>query len=95
MQKIMPPSVPGKLVRGGEIVYDGPTVCELGVFGISLRRYGSNSSSNESGKDEDGNGDEEILLNKVVGHILRAKSVQTDEGGVAAGYAFLSSPRVV
>ncbi len=92
MQKIMPPSVPGKLVRGGEIVYDGPTVCELGVFGISLRRY---SSGNESGKDEDGNGDEDILLNEVVGHILRAKSVQTDEGGVAAGYAFLSSPRVV
>ena len=92
MQKIMPPSVPGKLVRGGEIVYDGPTVCELGVFGISLRRY---SSGNESGKDEDGNDDEDILLNKVVGHILRAKSVQTDEGGVAAGYAFLSSPRVV
>ena len=82
MQKIMPPSVPGKLVRGGEIVYDGPTVCELGVFGISLRRYG-------------GIGDDDVLLNKVVGHILRAKSVQTDEGGVAAGYAFLSSPRVV
>ena len=85
MQKIMPPSVPGKLVRGGEIVYDGPTVCELGVFGISLRRYGGND-------DDD---DDDILLNKVVGHILRAKSVQTDEGGVAAGYAFLSSPRVV
>lgn len=85
MQKIMPPSVPGKLVRGGEIVYDGPTVCELGVFGISLRRYGGND-------DDD---DDDILLNKVVGHILRAKSVQTDEGGVAFGYAFLSSPRVV
>ena len=82
MQKIMPPSVPGKLVRGGEIVYEGPTVCELGVFGISLRRYGSSDH-------------DDILLNKVVGHILRAKSVQTDEGGVAAGYAFLSSPRVV
>jgi len=90
MQKIMPPSVPGKLVRGGEIVYDGPTVCELGVFGISLRRY--RSGNNESGKGDNGN---DVLLNKVVGHILRAKSVQTDEGGVAAGYAFLSSPRVV
>ena len=86
MQKIMPPSVPGKLVRGGEIVYDGPTVCELGVFGISLRRYGGN---------DDDDDDDDILLNKVVGHILRAKSVQTDEGGVAFGYAFLSSPRVV
>mmetsp|Transcript_18308 Transcript_18308/g.36892 ORF Transcript_18308/g.36892 Transcript_18308/m.36892 type:complete len:523 (+) Transcript_18308:301-1869(+) len=88
MQKIMPPSVPGKLVRGGEIVYEGPCVCELGVFGITLRRY-------DDEKEGDSNTGDGVILNKVVGHILRSKSVQTDEGGVAAGYAFLSSPRVV
>lgn len=79
MQKILPPSVPGSLVRGGEIVYEGDTVCELGVFGVSLREYGS----------------DRVILNEVVGHILRAKASKTDEGGVAAGYAFLSSPKLV
>lgn len=32
------------------------------------------------------------LLNKAAGHLLRAKPVGTDEGGVAAGFAVLSSP---
>jgi len=81
MQKIMPPSAPGKLIRSGKIVYSGPCVCELGVFGVSLRKY-DNDVDNES----------TILMESVVGHILRVKSVQTDEGGVAAGFAFLSSP---
>lgn len=79
MQKILPPSSHGALVRRGEIVYDGDCVCELGVFGISLRDYDSDA----------------VLMDDVVGHILRAKSIQTDEGGVAAGYAFLSSPKLV
>jgi glutathione synthase len=79
MEKILPPSAPGSLVRGGEIVNDGDCVCELGVFGVTLREYDS----------------DRILMNEVVGHILRAKSVTTDEGGVAAGYAFLSSPKLV
>jgi len=83
MQKIMPPSAPGKLVRGGKVVHEGECVCELGVFGITLRRYG------------DLNEADSILMDTVVGHILRVKSVQTDEGGVAAGYAFLSSPMLI
>ena len=80
MQKIQPPGTKGKLVRGGRVVYDGNTVCELGVFGITLRDY----------KDE-----HRVLMDGVFGHILRSKSVDTDEGGVAAGYAFLSSPLLV
>jgi hypothetical protein len=31
-------------------------------------------------------------MDDVVGHILRTKPLDVDEGGVAAGYAFLSSP---
>eukprot|EP00566_Odontella_aurita_P013126 CAMPEP_0113561892 /NCGR_PEP_ID=MMETSP0015_2-20120614/20225_1 /TAXON_ID=2838 /ORGANISM="Odontella" /LENGTH=458 /DNA_ID=CAMNT_0000463731 /DNA_START=401 /DNA_END=1777 /DNA_ORIENTATION=+ /assembly_acc=CAM_ASM_000160 len=85
MQRIMPPAFSGKLVRGGRILYDGDCVCEFGVFGISLRRYDNQ---------EDDSGDN-TLMDEVVGHILRTKSVDTDEGGVAAGYAFLSSPRLV
>jgi glutathione synthase len=79
MDKILPPSSPGSLVRGGTIVYNADCVCELGVFGVTLREYGT----------------DRILMNEAVGHILRAKSVLTDEGGVAAGYAFLSSPKLV
>lgn len=79
MQKILPPLTEGQLVRGGKVVYDGKCVCELGVFGISLRDYAS----------------DRVLLDNVVGHILRSKSAGTDEGGVAAGYAFLSSPELV
>jgi glutathione synthase len=79
MSKIQPPVAENSLVRRGKIVYQGPCVCELGVFGISLRRYDSN----------------DVLHDEAVGHILRAKSVETDEGGVAAGYAFLSSPKLV
>jgi len=80
MQKIQPPSTSGVLIRRGEIAYEGDVVCELGVFGISLRDYSSSKN---------------ILMDEVVGHILRTKSVKTDEGGVAAGYAFLSSPKLV
>lgn len=85
MQRIRPPAFSGRLVRGGRILYEGDCVCEFGVFGISLRRY------SVSGTDAEG----DTLMNEVVGHILRTKSVETDEGGVAAGYAFLSSPRLV
>ena len=80
MQKILPPQSPGSLVRGGKIVYEGETVCELGVFGVTLKEYGANNR---------------VLLDEAVGHILRSKASQTDEGGVAAGYAFLSSPKLV
>mmetsp|Transcript_7340 Transcript_7340/g.16419 ORF Transcript_7340/g.16419 Transcript_7340/m.16419 type:complete len:129 (+) Transcript_7340:1003-1389(+) len=34
----------------------------------------------------------EIVLNKVAGHLVRTKMDGVDEGGVATGYAVLSSP---
>jgi len=37
-----------------------------------------------------GSGD--VLVNKAAGHLLRTKATGTDEGGVAAGFAVLSSP---
>lgn len=39
-----------------------------------------------------GGGGKAPLVNKAAGHLLRAKPVGTDEGGVAAGFAVLSSP---
>jgi glutathione synthetase len=80
MQKIVPPPTHGQLVRGGAIVYDGDCVCELGIYSVTLRDYTDPTR---------------ILQNDVVGHMLRTKSTATDEGGVAAGYAFLSSPHLI
>jgi glutathione synthase len=80
MQKIVPPPTRGQLVRGGSIVYDGDCVCELGIYSVTLRDYADPNR---------------ILVNDVVGHMLRTKSTATDEGGVAAGYAFLSSPHLI
>ena len=36
-----------------------------------------------------------VLVNSYGGHILRTKLDGTDEGGVATGYAVLSSPLLV
>lgn len=36
-----------------------------------------------------------ILYNEEVGHLLRTKSKETDEGGVAAGFAVIDSPHLI
>lgn len=78
MERIFPPEFTQTLVKGGEVVYDGDCVCELGIFGVSLRCFDN---------------DENLLpTERRKGFIVRAKMAKTDEGGVAAGYAFLSSP---
>jgi len=38
---------------------------------------------------------DDVLVNKRGGHLLRTKAATSDEGGVAAGYAVLDSPRLV
>eukprot|EP01041_Mallomonas_annulata_P003989 gene3989-7945_t len=38
---------------------------------------------------------DEILINKYGGHLLRVKPSNVDEGGVAAGFAVLSSPKLI
>ena len=42
-----------------------------------------------------GSGAARPIINEAGGHILRAKPVDVDEGGVAAGYACLGSPSIV
>ena len=54
-------------------------MCELGIFGVFLR----------SGKEKD------PLRNEYAGYLLRVKPEESDEGGVAAGYAVLSCPLLV
>ena len=38
---------------------------------------------------------DKVVVNKRGGHLLRTKAATSDEGGVAAGYAVLDSPRLV
>jgi len=40
-------------------------------------------------------GPDSVRLNQVCGHLLRQKLLGVDEGGVAAGFAVLSSPKLV
>lgn len=57
-------------------VVRGAAVFELGVYGVFL-----------------GDGEcRRVLLNESVGHLLRTKLATSQEGGVAAGFAVLSSP---
>jgi glutathione synthase len=35
-----------------------------------------------------------LAINKSAGYLLRVKPTEADEGGVAAGYAVLSSPNL-
>jgi len=60
-------------------VLQGAAVFELGVYGVFL-----------------GDGEcRRVLLNESVGHLLRTKLATSQEGGVAAGFAVLSSPLLV
>lgn len=39
--------------------------------------------------------DGQVLIDEGVGHLLRTKAAESDEGGVAAGFAVLDSPLLV
>jgi glutathione synthase len=85
MDRILPPSFKNILVRNGRLLEAG-VVSELGVYGIWIRcvplffREMTRS-----------NGDE-VVENKVGGHLLRTKVASNNEGGVAAGFAVVDSP---
>jgi glutathione synthase len=77
MEMIEPPSQRNMILRDGEVqAYD--VVCELGVFGTVLWR-------NRAGQGL------EILKNDEAGYLLRTKSDQSEEGGVAAGFGSVDS----
>jgi glutathione synthetase len=90
MQRIRSIPQPAVLVRRGEPM-SGLTTSELGVFGTFLAVDGS-----EGGVDGlQCPPNPSVLLNSYAGHILRTKLEGVDEGGVATGFAVLSSPLLV
>uniref|UniRef100_A0A7S2RJR4 Glutathione synthetase n=1 Tax=Rhizochromulina marina TaxID=1034831 RepID=A0A7S2RJR4_9STRA len=82
MQRIMPDLQPAVLVVRGKST-QGQTLSEFGVFGTFLA------------VEDEGASEPRIEVNEYGGHILRTKLDGVDEGGVATGYAVLSSPMVV
>jgi hypothetical protein len=64
-------------------------ICELGAFGVII----CDPTSEDQGTTVDVGYRE--ALNVGGGYLLRVKPVLSDEGGVAAGFAVLSSPRLV
>ncbi|KXS10133.1 glutathione synthase [Gonapodya prolifera JEL478] len=83
MDRIRPPTVKTVMVREGNVIETG-CVSELGVFGVWVSQGGA------SGKD-----DGVVHLNKEGGYLLRTKSNDSDEGGVAAGFAVVDSVLLV
>lgn len=92
MERIQPPSQNAILIRNGTI-FETSCHCELGIYGIFL---GDGSNESYSGINTDywknnPNLTNTININKYGGYLLRVKPNTSNEGGVAAGYAVLSS----
>ncbi|GAA5902808.1 glutathione synthase [Sporobolomyces salmoneus] len=87
MELIEPPrGMTQVLVKAGE--EEGrraDVVSELGIYGVMLLK---------EKKEEEGGGCEE-LRNETVGHLLRTKGRESDEGGIAVGFSVLDSPVLV
>jgi glutathione synthase len=81
MERIFPREERAVLVRSGKAEILDKTVSELGVYSV----FFGNGSGN------DGTDHSNVILNEAGGYLLRTKPSDSDEGGVAAGYAVLDS----
>ncbi len=89
MELIEPRPLRNSLFRNGK-VRSGEVVGELGVFGVCLWRHGAGAGAGTE------NGHEgRILVNQEAGWLLRTKGRESEEGGVAAGFGAVDSPRLV
>lgn len=75
------------LVKAGEDkARRADVVSELGIYGVVLLK------ENLEGE---GVGGREVLRNETVGHLLRTKGRESDEGGIAVGFSVLDSPVLI
>ena len=95
MEKIRPSSCRARMLRDG-VVTEAEAICELGVYGVFIGDGSAGSYTLEpaSSATTPSRG-AFTTYNKHGGFLLRVKSAQSNEGGVAAGYAVLSSPTLV
>lgn len=105
MEIFEPPALSNSILRNGE-VETGGVIGELGVYGVCLwRRVEAKVKVKVKVKGIDGAGMEgdkveeegsrargvEILQNFEAGYLLRTKGVESEEGGVAAGFGAVDS----
>jgi hypothetical protein len=81
MERLYPPVVPCWTMRDGELKSIGG-VQELGIFSVCLADCQRSSSQTVM----------TYYANEAIGHLLRTKSGDQEDGGVAAGVAVLDSP---
>lgn len=82
MELIRPPALKNSIFRNGQ-VQNGEVVGELGIFGVCLWTRHRNYSMPANRL---------ILENWEAGWLLRTKSKDSEEGGVAAGFGAVDSP---
>ena len=82
METIVAEKFDNTLVKEGKAAYDGVCSAEIGIFGVTCF-------------DDEGNDIIQATEKNTQGYICRCKQEGVDEGGVAAGFAFLSSIRLV
>ena len=78
MEIIEPPALRNSIFREG-VLKTGEVIGELGVYGVCLWEQGSGE---EKGK---------VHENSQAGYLLRTKGRESEEGGVAAGFACVDS----
>ncbi|GAA6016177.1 hypothetical protein JCM11491_003758 [Sporobolomyces phaffii] len=85
MELIEPPTgMDQVLVKAGEDeARRADVVSELGIYGVVLL------------KEDLERGGCEVVKNETVGHLLRTKGRESDEGGVAVGFSVLDSPVLI
>merc|ERR1712176_1130803 len=88
MERLFPPQQQAILLRSGRVEGAGASVSELGCFGTILVA-GEKEEEKEEAKQQQ---EAMIIHNKYSGFLLRTKFANVDEGGVASGFATLSSP---
>jgi glutathione synthetase len=76
MERLFPPQQKAVLLRSGRVEGTGDSISELGCFGCVVVSH-------------DGT---DVVHNEYAGFLLRTKFANVDEGGVASGFATLSSP---
>jgi len=76
MQRLFPPKQRAVLLRSSKVEGSGQSISEFGCFGTIVQTHDGKAT----------------LHNEYSGFLLRTKFENVDEGGVASGFATLSSP---
>jgi glutathione synthase len=76
MERLFPPPQTAILMRHGQVEGSGDTISELGCFGTIIVDGTTGT----------------VIANEYAGFLLRTKFSTVNEGGVASGFATLSSP---